>query len=145
MPLTINPAPPLITSGAVQPVQPHARALEQEGGGGAQRTAADREQLRREHSYEQTKRKRAQAADERAQDAAEAAGCGDADELKLLVAQATEAGECTRLLLPTARCDCKKCAAERKQKKRCTEPKATEVRCPGGQRLMSEIICYCTN
>ena len=106
MPLTINPAPPLITSGAVQPVP----APRQADGGGAQATAAEKLKRKREQSNEQKQRKRAQAA-------ADAAGCDDADELNLLVAQATEAGECTRLLLPTAKCDCKKCAAERKQKK----------------------------
>ena len=47
---------------------------------------------------------------------AAAAGCVDAEALKLLVAQATEAGEYTRLLLPTAKCECKKCAAERNRK-----------------------------
>jgi hypothetical protein len=35
----------------------------------------------------------------------------------LLVAQATEAGDCTRPLLLASKCVCKKCAAERKQKK----------------------------
>ena len=98
MPLTINPAPPLITSGAVQPVP----APRQADGGGAQATAAEKLKRKREQSNEQKQRKRAQAA---------------ADELNLLVAQATEAGECTRSLLPTAKCGCKKCAAERKQKK----------------------------
>jgi hypothetical protein len=92
-------------------------APRQADGGGAQATAAEKMKRKREQSNEQKKRKRAQEADERAQAKAAAAGCVDAEALKLLVAQATEAGECTRLLLQTANCDCKKCAAERKQKK----------------------------
>ena len=63
------------------------------------------------------KRKRAKEAAERAKEAAERAGCADADELKLRVAQAIEAGDCTKQLLPNAKYDCKKCVAERKQKK----------------------------
>ena len=113
MPLTINPAPPLITSGAVQPVP----APRQADGGRAEAAVAGKLRQKNDNNKEQKKRKRAQEADERAQAAADAAGCDDADELNLLVAQATEAGECTRPLLPTAKCDCKKCAAERKQKK----------------------------
>ena len=113
MPLTINLAPSLITSGAVQPVPAHRQA----DGGRAEAAVADKLRQKNDNNKEQKKRKRAQEADERAQAKAAAAGCVDAEALKLLVAQATEAGECTRLLLPTAKCDCKKCAAERKQKK----------------------------
>jgi hypothetical protein len=113
MPLTINLAPSLITSGAVQPVPAHRQA----DGGRAEAAVADKLRQKNDNNKEQKKRKRAQEADERAQAKAAAAGCVDAEALKLLVAQATEAGECTRLLLQTANCDCKKCAAERKQKK----------------------------
>ena len=94
----------MITSGEVQPVPPPRQA----DGGGA--TAIDKQQKKRQASYDQRKRKRAK-------EAAERAGCADADELKLRVAQAIEAGDCTKPLLPNAKCVCKKCVAERKQKK----------------------------
>ena len=38
------------------------------------------------------------------------------NQLKLRVAQATEVGDCTKPLLPRAKCSCNKCAAEHKQK-----------------------------